>query len=114
MDLRVEHRSNVMTELLDAKAVILGSSTLNNGMLPRMADMLCYMKGLRPLNKLGAAFGSFGWSGEAVRLMTKALEDMKMKVIHPGVSHQFVPRHEGLRDCVDMGRQVAKAVKEGA
>ncbi len=114
MDLRVDHRSDVMTEILDAKAVLLGSSTLNNGMLPRMADMLCYMKGLRPLKKLGAAFGSFGWSGEAVRLMTKTLEDMKMNVIHPGVSHQFVPHHEGLKDCVDLGRQVAKAVKEGA
>jgi flavorubredoxin len=114
LDLSVNHRSDVITELLDAKAVILGSSTLNNGMLPRMADMTCYMKGLRPANKIGAAFGSFGWSGEAVRLLNKILEEMKVNVVHPGVTLQYVPDHEGLKKCVELGRDVAKAIKAGA
>ncbi len=114
LDLSVDHRSDVMTELLDAKAIVLGSSTLNNNMLPRMADMLCYMKGLRPINKVGAAFGSYGWSGEAVKHLTNALEEMKVKVVSPGVNLQFVPNHEGLRKCVDLGREVAKAVNESA
>lgn len=112
LDLRANHRSNIITELLDAKAVILGSSTLNNGMLPRMADMICYMKGLRPTNKIGAAFGSFGWSGESVRLLNSALEEMKVNVAHPGVSLQFVPTHDGLRKCVEMGRDLAKIINE--
>ena len=55
IDLAATHRSDVVTELLDAKALILGSSTLNNNMLPRMADLLCYIKGLKPINKIGAA-----------------------------------------------------------
>jgi len=112
LDLRVNHRSDVVTQLLDAKAVILGSSTLNNNMLPRMADMICYLKGLRPANKIGAAFGSFGWSGESVRLLSKALEEMKVQVVHPGVSLQYMPDHQGLKKCVEMGREIAKAVKE--
>lgn len=112
MDLSVTHRSDVITEVLDARALILGSSTLNNGMLPRMADMLCYMKGLRPLNKIGAAFGSYGWSGEAVRLMTKALEEMKVKVVHQGVRLPYVPEHGALRQCVDLGREMAKCIKD--
>ncbi len=112
LDLRVTHRSDVITELLDAGAVVVGSSTLNNGMLPRMADMLCYMKGLKPLNKIGAAFGSYGWSGEAVKLLNKALEDMKIKTVHPGVSLLYMPAHEGLRQCVEMGQQIAKTLKE--
>jgi flavorubredoxin len=110
MDLAVDHRSDVITELLDAKAIILGSSTLNNNMLPRMADMLCYMKGLRPANKIGAAFGSYGWSGEAVKLMTRALEDMKIKVLDPGIQLQYVPDHAGLGKCVELGRKIADAV----
>jgi len=114
MDLRVTHRSDVITELLDTAAVVIGSSTLNNGMLPRMADMLCYMKGLRPLNKVGAAFGSYGWSGEAVKHMTKYLEEMRIKVIHPGLSVLYVPTHEKLRECVELGREIAKAVKQEA
>ncbi|HMK35025.1 MAG TPA: flavodoxin domain-containing protein [Desulfomonilaceae bacterium] len=114
MDLAGTHRSDAITELLDARAIILGSSTLNNGMLPRMADMLCYMKGLRPSNKIGAAFGSYGWSGESVRLMTKALEEMKVKVVHQGVSIQYVPEHQGLKQCVELGRELAVAIKNPA
>lgn len=112
MNLAFDHRSDVVTELIDSKAVLLGSSTLNNGMLPRMADMLCYMKGLRPLDKIGAAFGSYGWSGESVKHMVKAMEDMKMKVMGPGIAQQFVPNHEGLKKCVDLGREVGAAIKE--
>jgi flavorubredoxin len=112
MDLCADHRSDIITQLLDAKAVIIGSATLNNGMLPRMADMLCYMKGLRPVGKIGAAFGSYGWSGEAVKLITKSLEEMKIKVLNPGLSLQFVPDHEGLRKCVELGREIGKAIKE--
>jgi len=76
--------------------------------------MLCYMKGLRPLNKVGAAFGSYGWSGEAVKLMTNSLEEMKMQVIHPGLSLMYVPTHETLRQCIELGREIAKAMKQGA
>jgi len=112
MDLSVDHRSDVITQLLDSKAVVIGSATLNNGMLPRMADMLCYMKGLRPAGKIGVAFGSYGWSGEAVKLITKSLEEMKIKAVSPGISLQFVPNHEGLRKCVELGRELASAIKD--
>jgi len=112
MDLAVTHRSDVVAQALDAKALIFGSSTLNNGMMPRMADMLCYLKGLKPQNKIGAAFGSYGWSGEAVKLITQELENMKIKVVHPGVRLTYVPDHGGLRECTELGRQVARAIKE--
>ncbi len=114
LDLAMNHRSDVMTELLDAKAILLGSPTLNNGMLPRMADFISYMKGLRPQNKIGAAFGSFGWSGESVKQLTKALEEMKVNVVNEGVSLQFMPEHEGLKQCVDLGRQIGKAITENS
>ncbi|NDY41952.1 FprA family A-type flavoprotein [Dissulfurirhabdus thermomarina] len=112
MNLRACHRSDVMTEVLGAKALVFGSSTLNNGLLPRMAGMLAYMKGLRPANKLGAAFGSYGWSGEAVKLMTQAMEEMKFQVVDPGVRIKYVPTHDSLRDCVELGRKVGRSVKE--
>jgi flavorubredoxin len=112
MDLAATHRSDVVTEALDAAALIFGSATLNNGMLPRMADILCYIKGLRPKNKVGAAFGSYGWSGEAVKLINKELEEMKIELAHPGVRLQYAPDHEGLKECTELGRQVARAIKE--
>ena len=114
MDLMVNHRSDVMTEVLDAKALLFGSSTLNNAMLPRMADMLAYMKGLRPANKIGAAFGSYGWSGEAVKQITQVLEEMKFKVLDDGIRVKYVPAHEDLKKCVELGKKVGSAVKKGA
>jgi len=112
LDLSVNHRSDVMTEVLDAKGVCLGCPTLNNGMLPRMAGFLLYMKGLRPARKLGMAFGSFGWSGEAVKHMTKAMEEMKFDIVHDGIRVKYVPTHEGLKACAEAGRLMGQKVKE--
>ncbi|MFT5726389.1 MAG: flavorubredoxin [Desulforhopalus sp.] len=112
VNLQVHHRSDVMTQVLGAKAVVLGSSTLNNGLLPRMAGFLMYMRGLKPTNKIGATFGSFGWSGEAVSLMNKALEEMKIDVIEDGLKIKYVPDEEKLEECREMGRRVGKAVSD--
>jgi flavorubredoxin len=110
--LRRTHRSDIMTEVFDAGAVIVGSPTLNNGLFPTVADFLAYMKGLRPINKVGASFGSFGWSGEAVRLITRELEAMKFEVIDPGLRLQFVPDEEGIEACYGLGRKVAQKLPQ--
>ncbi len=112
INLAKTHRSEVMTDVLDAKAVILGCATLNNGLLPRMAGFLMYMRGLRPTNKIGAAFGSYGWSGEAVKLMNAAMEEMKFNIIEPGLRIKYVPDHDSLKPCVEMGRRIAQALIE--
>lgn len=111
LDLQVNHRSDVMTDVLEASALVLGSSTLNNGMLPRMADFLMYMRGLRPTNKVGAAFGSYGWSGEAVKMMNEILKDMNIILCHEGLKVQYVPEHAQLSQCVELGRTVGKAMQ---
>ncbi|OKY75691.1 MAG: MBL fold metallo-hydrolase [Desulfobulbaceae bacterium DB1] len=111
MDLKVNHRSDVVTEILDAKGVLFGSPTLNNGMLPTMADLLTYLKGLRPKRKVGAAFGSFGWSGEAVKHINGYLEEMGIDIIDPGIKVKNVPTHEDFQQCFDLGIKVAQAVK---
>lgn len=108
MLLRGCHRSDIMTEILDAGAVIVGSPTLNNGLYPTVNDFLGYMKGLKPKNKIGAAFGSYGWSGEAVKLINRELEEMKFEVIDPGLKIQYVPDKNGLEACHELGRRIAK------
>jgi flavorubredoxin len=112
VNLHVHHRSDVMTQVLGAKAVVLGSSTLNNGLLPRMAGFLMYMRGLKPTNKFGAAFGSFGWSGEAVGLINNALEEMKIDVIEEGLKLKYVPGEEDMEECMNMGRRIGRKVIE--
>jgi len=108
---RKSHRSEIMTEVLDAGAVVVGSPTLNNQLFPPLADILTYMKGLKPLNKIGAAFGSYGWSGEAVKMINEELEAMKFDVIDPGLRIQYVPDKDALEACYELGRKVGKAVK---
>jgi flavorubredoxin len=111
MHLRSWHRSDVITEVLDAGAIIVGSPTLNNGLFPTVSDFLTYMKGLKPQNKIAAAFGSYGWSGEAVKLINKELEEMKFEVIEPGIKLQYVPDEKGIEACSELGRKIAQAMR---
>jgi flavorubredoxin len=112
INIRNSHRSEIMTEVLDAAAVVVGSPTINNQLFPTVADFLTYMKGLKPKNKIGAAFGSYGWSGESVKLINKELEDMKFDVIDPGVRIQYVPDKEGKGACFELGKKIGKAIKK--
>jgi flavorubredoxin len=109
MHLRTIHRSDVMTEVLDAGAILVGSPTLNNGLFPTVADFLCYMKGLKPQNKIAAAFGSYGWSGEAVKLINQDLEEMKFRIVDPGLKIHYVPDQKGLETCRALGKKVVQA-----
>jgi len=99
-------------EVLDAAAIVVGSPTLNNQLFPTVSDFLVYMKGLKPLNKIGAAFGSYGWSGEAVKLINKELEAMKFEVIDPGIRIQYIPEKKGLEACFELGKKVGQSINE--
>ncbi|MCU0722345.1 MAG: FprA family A-type flavoprotein, partial [Planctomycetes bacterium] len=78
-NLKASHRSDVATELLGAGALLVGSSTLNNNMLPSAADALTYLRGLKFRNLAGGAFGSHGWSGEGAKQVREVLEAMKVE-----------------------------------
>ncbi|MDQ7031605.1 MAG: FprA family A-type flavoprotein [Desulfonauticus sp.] len=112
MSLKTYHHSDVMGEVMDAAAVICGSPTHNNGILPLMADFLTYMKGLKPTNRIGAAFGSFGWSGEAPKIIASILEQAKFELPVEPIKVKHVPTHEDLKKCKEMGETLAKAIKQ--
>ena len=97
MDLKAEHISNVMTQVLDARYICVGSPTLNNGMLPTVAAFLTYMKGLAPKNRKGLAFGSYGWGGQSVPQIDAALKEIGFDVSEP-VKVKYVPDEETLKD----------------
>ncbi|MCF8079924.1 MAG: FprA family A-type flavoprotein [Desulfobacterales bacterium] len=108
MSLKKWHRSDVMTEVLDAAVVAVGSPTLNNGLFPTVADFLTYMKGLKPQNKIGAGFGSYGWSGESVGQIAEILESAGFALPEKGPKIQYVPEAEALLQCFEFGRKLAK------
>jgi flavorubredoxin len=112
-NLKLNHRSDIMTEALDAKAIVLGSPVMNNNILPAMGDLLTYMKGLRPGNKLGAAFGSYGWADKGVKTLIEAMTELKFEIIGEGISSKYVPTEESLSQCYDYGVMIGKAVTAG-
>ena len=112
MNTRKCHRSDIMTELLDAKALVVGSPTLNNGIFPVVADVMTYIKGLKPQNRMAAAFGSYGWSGESVKILNREFEAMKMDVVHEGLKVQYVPDEADLEKCFFMGQAIADKIIE--
>lgn len=112
MDLKSNHHSAVMTELANCGLVIVGSPTHNNSVLPSVAGMLTYMKGLRPQNRIGAAFGSFGWSGECVNTITDWLTLMNMEQPVRPVKAKYVPGHDVMQECFSMGKALGEALTE--
>ncbi len=101
------HRSEVVYEVLDAGALIVGSPTLNNNILPQMADVMTYLKGLKPANLIGAAFGSYGWSGESVKDLEAILKEMKVEIAAPSISIKNVPDDGALEKCHELGKTIA-------
>lgn len=112
MRLRSTDRSDIITEVLDAGAVIVGSPTLNNRTFPTVADFLTYLKGLRPKNKIGAAFGSYGWSGEAADIIQAELKGMGMELPEAPLKVRYVPNQDALIQCYEFGRRLAATIKE--
>ncbi len=110
MSLKSNHHSAVMTELADCGAVIVGSPTHNNNILPHVASMLTYMKGLRPQNRVAAAFGSYGWSGESPKIVHEWLASMGMEMVSDPIKHQWGPNHDMLKACHELGKNVGEAL----
>ncbi len=108
-NMSVCHRSDVITDLLNAGALLVGSATLNNHIQPTMADVMTYIKGLKPKNLIATAFGSFGWSGEAPKQLHFMLEEMNLNLIVDPLRINYVPDDEALEQCRSLGLKVASA-----
>ena len=106
------HRSEVVYEVLDAGALIVGSPTLNNNILPQMADVMTYLKGLKPANLIGAAFGSYGWSGESVRHLEAMLKEMKVDIVAESIAVKNAPDSDILERCHELGKTIAAELKK--
>jgi flavorubredoxin len=76
-------------------------------MFPSLGDVFLYLQGLRPRNLVGAAFGSYGWSGEGVPQVNVILEKMKVDLVSDGIRVQFVPDETDLDKCRELGKAVA-------
>jgi anaerobic nitric oxide reductase flavorubredoxin len=110
MKLRATELSEIVTEILDSKAVIVGSPTMNNQMFPTLGHFLTYITGLKPKGKVWSFFGSYGWGGGAVRGMTEMAKKAMFEVREPGIEVKYVPNAEDLQKCFELGKQVASEI----
>lgn len=110
--LGTSNRSVLATEVLGAGALLVGSPTINNQLFPTVADGLSYLKGLRPKNLVGAAFGSYGWSGESTKLIEAELREMKVELIADAQRVKYVPTADDLQASVALGVKIAERLRE--
>jgi flavorubredoxin len=103
-------KNDIAVEIFKSKLVLVGSSTINNGVLTSIAATLEMIKGFRFRNKKGAAFGSYGWSGEATKLITEELSKAGFEIINSGIRELWNPDEDALNRCRDLGKSIAEVL----
>jgi len=104
-------RGDIIKELLEAKGLLIGSSTINNSILPTLAPFLEELVGLRPRNKIASAFGSYGWGGGAIKTIEERLKDAGMEIAAPALAVKWVPDKSEILKCFEFGKEFAKKVE---
>jgi len=110
--LRATPISVAIKEFWKARGCLIGTPTLNNIMYPTIAEFLTHLRGLRPKNRMVAAFGSFGWGGGAVKEAYDEFKRMGLEMFEPGLQILYRPSLEDETRCYEFGREFAKKVKE--
>lgn len=95
-------------EVFKSKALLVGSSTVNKSIMSGTSGLLDMMKGLGFKKKKAAAFGSYGWSGEYVDMITERLKDAKMDLVNDGIKELWNPDDDSMDNCIEFGREFAK------
>ncbi len=103
-------KNDVITEVFKSKGILVGSSTINKGILSSIAGILEEIRGLEFKNKKGMAFGSYGWGGECIKLINEGLEKAGFEIIEEGLKINWNPDKEGLEKCIELGKKVGTKI----
>ena len=109
-NLKTNHISDIMTDVMRSRAIILGSATLNNNVMPTVGSMLTYLKGLKPKRRIGFAFGSYGWNPKVLGDMESFMDDLGWDRPMESVNINFVPDPEELDGMKEKGIELAKHI----
>lgn len=94
----------------EADALLFGSPTINGDAVKPVWDLLSSLAVVNLKSKLGGAFGSYGWSGEAVRMIEDRMRGLKMQIPKPGLRVKLIPNEEELETCRNFGREIAEVL----
>jgi flavorubredoxin len=104
MNASKDDKNDIITEVFKSKKILVGAPTINNGFLYSIGGILEMMKGLKFKNKSASAFGSYGWSGEAVKQISESLKECGFKVNDQGLRLLWVPDEAGIAECEAFGK----------
>ena len=110
--LRATPISVAIKEFWKSRGSLIGTSTLNNLMLPAVARFLYHLRGLRPKNRIVGAFGAYGWGGGGVKEAYEEFKKMGLEIVEPGLQTLYRPSSEDESKCYDFGKMFAGKVKE--
>jgi flavorubredoxin len=110
-NLRNSDSSEIVRDLLESRAIAVGSPTLNANIYPTVGGFLTFLKGIRLRNMKAAVFGSYGWGGGSIQLMKEELKKAGADVIEEELSVQYVPTEEDLKRCFEFGKIIAEKIK---
>jgi len=102
-------KNDIITEVFKSKAILVGSPTINKGILSSISAILEEIRGLEFRNKKAAAFGTYGWSGESVKMISNLLRECGMELIDEGIRSLWNPDDEGRAQCFEFGKRIACA-----
>jgi flavorubredoxin len=104
-------KADIITEIFKSKAIIVGSPTVNRGILSAVGGILEEVKGLGFKNKKAAGFGAYGWSGESAKIITDKLKESGFEVLHDGIRVNWYPSDQDVESCISFGKEIAARVK---
>ncbi len=96
--------------LEQADVLLIGTPTIQRDAPPHVWHALSLISSVTPKTRLAAVFGSYGWSGEAVKMVEQRLDGLKYKLAAESVSFRFTPTPENLETCRQFAEQVAGTV----
>ncbi len=100
-DIKATPLSDIITDIFTSKYLAVGSPTINNQMMPTIAAFLCYLKGLRPVNHKGFAFGSYGWGGQSIGYVEDELKSAGVEIILDKIRVANLPTAQQLDDITE-------------
>lgn len=103
-------KNDILVEVFKSKGILVGSPTINRGILYSVTGILEMIRGLSFKNKKAAAFGAYGWSGENVKLITEELKKAGMDIVDDGIRELWNPDEDGLNRCREFGKKFAESL----
>jgi len=107
-----QDHTTVIGALLEAKGIVAGSATHNRRPLLNISALVEDLVGLRPVKKLGAAFGSHGWGGGAVPILEKGLQEAGIELVQEGLAMAWRPTKEERAKATAFGRAFGERVQQ--